>query len=640
MSETQFSPDQGEQLRLAERKRRVADNLARTLPSEETLATPFVDNILADGSIPLYILDKPIKVNIPPWTNFKSDTIVNLYIDNEVGFVSSLIVESSEQFNPVLEMEIPIRFFTSGSHQIFYVLDTPQGYTPRSYPLNVIVDKDAPQALLPATLPESYNNTITRENLDDSGGLIPLIIPGYFNMEVDDTVELYWLGYLGYNNVVQPKMPVYTVTEQDVADNKITINVPETVITGGGDGYARIYYYLTDRTGNRSGRSPDYTVFVVLSPAADNLKAPYIPLAVDSVINDEDTREPVYARIPVYDNILPGDRITLYWQEVPISPQFIVPIPVPAGDYVVDIPVPRATIWDIGSGTWEVDYLVQRGPAVATSPALTVTVDLDIPGPPDPDLDTNENEQLLPLTIFGNGSHSENALLPVDLGKGATASVPWYETPKEGEIIRVYWGGRNSTSFVDYTVTAADVAQTDKSPFIIDLPAEIVDQAADSAEWEATYELRNATNINPGMVTRVTVRMQAPGGPDGLGEVDFLGKNTRGWLIEGASSNPSTSVFIAIYDNMKIGDIATLHWVGNTNTNGSGEDLEDTRYEAEIMVAAQQLVNGITFSVPHSPYIKGIGYGSASAYYTINQLGFSFDSKKAILKVDMEVPGS
>ncbi|MEG0278808.1 MAG: hypothetical protein RR510_06825 [Morganella sp. (in: enterobacteria)] len=156
---------------------------------------------------------------------------------------------------------------------------------------------------------------------------------------------------------------------------------------------------------------------------------------------------------------------------------------------------------------------------------------------------------------------------------------------------------------------------------MVALPAGIVDVTPESPNWPVTYDLMNETNTNLGMTGYVNVHLVGAGGPDGLRPVDFLGKNSRGWLIEGELTNPLTSVLVRVYDNMFIGDNVTLHWVGNTKTNGEGNDITETEYTKSITVEQINLREGVKFVISHTPYIKGIGYGSAKAYYTVEQGG-------------------
>ena len=613
---------------------------ATSIDLVETLAKPDIKGLLEGGLLPVDLLNEKITVLIPAWPRVRDNDNVRVIMDEKDAiFVGTTTVSDADEVEFPVSVNVLSHYFTHGSHTLQYIVDAESGSQALSFPLSIVVDREAPTPSGSASLPDSYNNTIRREDLDQGEGLTPLNIPPYLRMEAGDTITVYWTGATGMG----ARLENYLVTDEDVTNNTITVDVPKDVVENGGEGAANVYYYIQDRAGNRSIRAPDFSVAVILNPAPSNLAAPYIPLA-DTPITDADTREPVKARIPKYTGILPGDIITLRWRGNNVS-TITLSSPIPSEAYVTDIVIPRSTIWASGSGTFEVDYVVTRGNVVLVSPSTSVEVDLEVPGPVDPDKDTDENEALLPLTVHGNVSEEDNKLLPQDLRQGAVALVPWYGnsnatpavTPVAGEIIRVYWGGRSSTTYVDYTVTPQDVADAPEN-FVIDLPASIVDVTPETPNWPVTYDLINKSNTNLGMTSYVNVHLIGAGGPDGLRPVVFLGKNARGWLIEGELTNPTTSVLVRSYDNMFVGDIVTLHWVGNTKTNGNGTDITATAYSKSVAVEQINIREGVTFAVPHSPYILGVGYGSVEAYYTIEQGGLSFESERDRVKVDMEGP--
>ncbi len=639
--------DQGKATRLAERKRIISDRKkgVNVAADPVPMAEPIVEGRAEDGLIPVDYLNDMISIDIPAWARIRDEDYVFVFLnDKDTGAMVGVMIDYSEDVEFPITLEAPARYFTQGRHQLNYVVESASGNSSLGTAIEIIIDREAPIPTGPASLPEEYNNTITREDLDNNNGVVPITIPGYLRMETGDSVRLTWLGYNGH-----PAFVNYLVEAADVTANSITIEVNDEVISSGGEGNAKLHYNITDRAGNISIRSPEAGISVILNPAPDNLLAPAVPLADDGVINDDDTREPVLARIPAYGNILPGDSITLLWRSLPLYPSVTVPNPVPSEAYVLDIPIPRAAIWQDGgvSGSREVAYKVTRGSVVATSETTTVTIDLTVPGPEDPDKNTAENEALLPLTVLGNASQQNNVLEPQDLHQGAVAMVPWYENPVVGEIIRVYWGGRSSTTFVDYSITEDDVASTD-TPFEIALDASIIDATAEFAAWPVTYDLINAISANLGQTTYVNVHLVGPGGADGLSIVQFLGKNDKGWLVEGDTVNPSTSVFVDRYDNMLVGDEVTLSWIGNSKTkpdkNETEEDMpntdiESTRYSGVVIVEQRHLRDGIIFPVPYPVYIEDIGYGSAKAEYTVVQAGISFLSESARIRVDLYTPG-
>ncbi len=497
----------------------------------------------------------------------------------------------------------------------------------------MIVDRDAPNPSGPAFIADEYENTITREEIISQGNKFPLLIPSYTRIDAGDTIRITWIG----GNSTASRLPGYIITEEDVNKDYISIDVPEQVIIDGGEGSAIIYYSLIDRAGNVSVRSPDHSISVIINPAAKFLTPARVPLAENGPITDAATRVPVTALIPKYTNILPGDVITLRWRNSPISPSLTVPNPLPLDAYVLEFVIPREKIWETKSGTWEVDYQVTRGKVVTTSDVNPVRVDLNIPGPEDPDKTTDVNENLAEATVVGNGVKETNKLLPGDLRKGAVVTVPYYETPVVDDTIRVYWGGRSSGEYIDYKVKKEDINES-KAAFNIEIDANTVDSTPENTAWEVTYDLINATNDNLGQTTYVDVHLAGPGGPDGLLAPDLLGRNARGWFVEGDQVNPSTSVLINAYENMAEGDVVTLHWIGNSKTNGQGEDIDSTKFSTSTTITKANLNKSVVMVIPYAPYIQGVIYGSARCYYSIGQLGYVFDSEVSSVKIDLKGP--
>ncbi|WP_345828514.1 hypothetical protein AAGR22_16110 [Erwinia sp. HDF1-3R] len=621
--------------RLEERKRKLqlsSDNKNKS--DEPILQAPTIEGILADGTIPVEFFQQSVELLVPAWGRVREGDMVHVFLnDNNTSFITTYIVDEPEEVDFPLKLQLPQRFLTFGKYKIQYMVEAASQYSSISFPLNVIVDRDAPAPSGPVSIADEYDNTITREDMISNGNKFPLLIPSYRLIEADDIVKLTWIGA----NSTAKRLPEYIITEEDVGKDFISIDVQETVIVDGGEGNAIIYYNLTDRAGNVSSRSPDHSISVIINPAAQFLTPARVPLAEQGPITDASTRAPVTALIPKYTNILPGDLITLRWRKGAITPSLTVPDPIPLNAYVLEFTIPREKIWETKSGKWELDYQVTRGRVVTTSDPNFIDVDLNIPGPEDPDKTTDVNENLSEVTVVGNGVKETNKLRPGDLRKGAIVTVPYYEKPTVDDTIRVYWGGRSSGEFIDYKVKADDI-NDNKTAFNIEVDAAIVDSTPENERWEVTYDLINATNDNLGLTTYVDAHLAGPGGPEGLVMPELLGRNGAGWLIEGAGVNPSTSVLIKAYENMSVGDIVTLHWIGNSKTNGKGEDIASTKFSTSVTIVNGTVNKSLQMVIPYAPYIMDIIYGSAKCYYSVEQLGYVFDSNIASVKLDLEGP--
>ncbi|MFU9137855.1 hypothetical protein [Erwinia tasmaniensis] len=621
--------------RLEERKRKLQSfkGLIRR-PTVPVLEAPVIEGLLADGTVPVDLFNQGLELQVPAWRRMDEGDAVFVYLDdNDSTFIASYVMGDPDETDFPIKLRLSERYLTFGPYKIQYVVEAASGASSLSFPLNVIVDRDAPSPSGPAFIADEYENTITREDIISLGNKFPVFIPSYTRIDAGDTIRVIWIG----GNSTAKRLPNYIVTKEDVNKDYITIDVPEQDIIDGGEGSAIIYYNLIDRAGNVSVRSPDYSISVIIHPAAKFLTQARVPLAENGPITDAATRTPVTALIPKYTNILPGDLITLRWRSTPILPSLLVPFPLPLDAYVLEFVIPREKIWETKSGTWEVDYQVTRGKIVTTSDVNPVIVDLNIPGPEDPDKTTDVNENLAEPIVVGNGVKETNKLRPGDLRRGAVVTVPYYETPVVDDTIRVYWGGRSSGVYIDFKVKIEDI-NASKAAFDIEIDSDIVDSTPENSAWEVTYDLINATNDNLGQTTYVDVHLAGPGGPDGLLAPDLLGRNARGWFIEGDLINPSTSVLINAYENMAEGDVVTLHWIGNSKTNGKGEDISSTKFSTTTTITKANLNKSLAMVIPYEPFIRDVVYGSARCYYSIGQLGYVFDSEVSSVKIDLEGP--
>lgn len=620
-------------------KRHKYSKKTEQILSEEKLAKPpQVVGRLEDGLVPLEFVLNSLIIRIPVWSSLEGGEIVNVFLDDFYSEPVATVVIPDETGYLIFpyQINIPEIYFSHKRYLVLYQIVTESGDKYHSEPTVIIIDRIPPVPSGPISLPAEMNNTITNEVIDEYPAGVPFIIPKYLGMAAGDSVSVALLSANGGTYLV----PRHFISKEDVANGIIVIKVNKSIIEKCEEGLVTTTYSLYDRAGNMSAQAPYFTVMLALQPEAILNEPPDIPLA-DPVITDDDAREPVIVRIPKYINMMQNDFITLYWGGQIVYPNAVVVMPLPDKHYFIEIAVPRATIWR----AWEnnkkhaqVHFSVKRGNVIKLSPAKTVAIDLDTPGPIDPNKDTNQNESLLPMDVIGNRSGLTNRLRPEDVAQGAMAYVPAYLPRKAGEVISIYWGIAVSEGIASYTVTEEDVSDQRKTRFRIPIPSKVVDATPDSQAWPVRYELSNATNISISLSTLLDVQLTRPGGPDGLKEAEPLNLSKYGWMTEENGALPYATVHIDAYENMKMGDVITLHWVGYNAIEGVGQEIELTRYSKELQVQKDYLKQGVDVDIPFSPYIEGIGYGSVLIYYIVTQRGSSYASPETIVNVDLLGP--
>lgn len=302
---------------------------------------------------------------------------------------------------PIDSDEFPLEFVlpaehteVQGSYELRVSVD--YGGNPEDTDALIInIDTTAPipngVVILP---PDVERDGITKPYLD-ANGFVRVVIPSYGSSRIGDVIEARY-----GNSLTSAK--VFGTFER--VDNVTPIAFELTADDiGSVEGEHTIFYYLTDRSGNRSGHSEFKEVEVVLTDPPQGLLPPDIPQAADDI----DLAD-AYAGVGVgiaaeYTNHLSGDQLVVTWDG-----ELQAPVTIPGFPFHVTLPYRVISRTGEGPKTSVVSYQILRGGKLypvppAPAPSTDVEVDLQKPGPDQPDPDNPEpvNPNLLPVVVRG-----------------------------------------------------------------------------------------------------------------------------------------------------------------------------------------------------------------------------------------------
>lgn len=620
------------EVRVLHRKKRLA-RFNANLRLDQTMTAPTVSNLIApDNLVPSTAELSGLEVSIPEWDRIRPDDIVSLMWEGTKVDVSQTVADPDNQQFPIT-LKLPSDFLkTNGTHKLGYYVIATSGAEALSFTIDVKVDLDPPnQGNTPDALifpTEVVNNGLTLEYLTANDGRVIATVPAYKMMEAGQTVYPVW-GNLNLPSVV--------VTEEDVNAGQVSVAIQGDAVMAAGEGAIESHYRLTSRAGYDGLDSESSVVSVILTPVPANLKAPKVPFADDGLIDLPDADKGVTIEISEYSNAINGDSIIAKWGNTSLPV-----VSVTAGNFPIEIDVPRRTIMAEGSGSISVMYQVIRKDRTYDSPPIKVTVDVDHVGPDNPDDDNPVNEALLPPTIKGS-TEETNALEPADAGKVAHVTVPFYDNAKLGEVITVSWGENSQAKLLTaHTVVQADLDNKSFPDF--EVPADVVSATPNDPEWPVFYTLSRAVEpANPVRSPSQLVNVYLTG-PSNLGQPVLPDVNDRGWLLLANVEN-GANVLVPVYENMESGDSVTIMWQAFSTTNAAaGTEIEDSAYTASKTVGAPELAAGVAFVIPYEGYIDAIAaaspyaQGSAQVKYTVSQSGHEFASEAIVVPVDLGIP--
>ncbi|MCU1719011.1 hypothetical protein [Pseudomonas sp. 5P_3.1_Bac2] len=596
------------------------------------LAAPEVPQALApDNLLPKEVLLSGLQVLIQEWERpLPLDTLYIYWNDAEIHKVT---IEEIEKFPYTLTIK-PEQLISDGTFPLNYKVIADSGTSSESAVVNIKIDHTPPnQNNVPPALvfdAQVISEGLTLEYLAANGDQVIATVPEYVQMQAGEVVHAFWAEI--------PLTPV-TLTDTEVAAKKVPVVITGDVVRQAGEGSQIADYYLTSRAGFDGLPSVAIDINVLLTPTPSGLKAPKVPLAEDDAgIDLQDANMGVVVQIEKYQNAGATDLVVAQWGTTKLSPALVFP-----EDFPILVSVPRSTVIAEGSGQVEVSYVVSRAGLNFDSPPITVKVDIETVGPIDPDPSTPENEALKPPTLLSSTQHT-NELTPEDLGQDATVQVPFYKEAKAEDLVTLYWGAPPGKLAGSFAVTAEQVTAQVFEPS--KLLATTISGTPDDPAWPLYYSLSlpdKPGNAVSSPAASINIHMSTPGGPGGLLAATFPDASENGWLLPEQVEN-GANLLVAVYENMKAGDIVTLDWLAFSSTNAAeGTDISETQFNTSKTVGQPELAAGVSFIVPYE-FIQPIAevsptqQGSGRAVYTVTQGGTETAAPQAIVKIELGHP--
>ena len=396
-----------------------------------------------------------------------------------------------------------------GPHELSYVLNfggNPSDVTP----LAINIDTTPPVAFGKATVPpEVERDGITKKYLEDNGFVL-ITIPNYGSKKLGDVVECYFGSSLPTPTLVGE------LTITDVAA-PITFELTPALV-GNEEGLRSIFYYLSDRKGNRN--TPQYytELNVTLTDPPEGLLEPSIPLfdddAAPKLVDLADAQAPLGVGILAeYTNYLADiDELEVTFDGIVQPAQKINAFP-----FYVNIPYRDVFNGDLDAKKVAVSYRIKRHnlryPLGTAAPAKDVDVDLRRPG--DGDGGENPDPDLALVTVQGTGGNGPNILTADDSVGNVRVTVAVFAGVKDGDILTLIWKG------VELTAAQGGVIEldgTETGSLTFDVLWDVVEAGGNGNPLLVTYKITNPdindnevhslprnvdVNIRPGVVPEV-----------------------------------------------------------------------------------------------------------------------------------------
>ncbi|CAI8828451.1 hypothetical protein [Pseudomonas sp. IT-P395] len=457
----------------------------------------------------------PLKVQIPRFAEADDPNDVQGFLElmwdgtnirsTRVPFTTPVDVSTTE-----FDLVLPEGYTSApGPHELSYVLNfggNPSDVTP----LEINIDTTPPVAFGRATVPpEVERDGITKKYLDDNGFVL-ITIPNYGSKKLGDFVECYFGSSLPTPTLVGE----LTITDPTAA---ITFELTPALV-GTEEGLRSVFYYLSDRKGNRN--TPQYytELNVTLTDPPEGLLEPSIPLfdddAAPKLVDLADAQAPLGVGILAeYTNYLEGiDQLEVTYDGIVQPAQTINTFP-----FYVNIPYRDVFNGDLDAKKVAVSYRIKRHnlrfPLGTAAPAKDVDVDLRRPG--DGDGGENPDPNLALVTVQGTGGNGPNILTADDSVDNVAVTVAVFAGVKDKDIMTLIWKGVEVTQ-AQGGVIELDGTETGNLTF--DVLWEVVDAGGNGKPLPVTYKITNPdindnevrslprdvdVNIRPGVVPEI-----------------------------------------------------------------------------------------------------------------------------------------
>jgi hypothetical protein len=411
---------------------------------------------------------------------------------------------------------------SSGPHDLSYVLDF-GGNKSEVTPLRIHIDTTPPVPSGKATVPaEVERDGITKKYLDDNGFVL-VTVPTYGSKKLGDLVECY------FGTSLPNATPVGTMIITDPAA-LITFELTAAMV-GTEEGLKSIFYYISDRKGNRSTTLYYTELNVSLTEPPEGLIAPSIPLfdddAAPKLVDLADAQAPLGVGIlDEYKNYLADvDELEVTFDGVLQPAQKINAFP-----FYVNIPYRDVFNGNLGEKKVAVSYRIKRHslyfPLGTTPPSKEVDVDLRRPG--DGDGGENPDPTLAYAIVQGAATTAENTLREVDKDQDVTVTVPVFVGVKDKDVVALIWKGVEVTE-AQGGVKVLDGTETGN--LVFNVLWEVADAGGNGMPLLVSYKITNP-DINKNEVRSRPTEVDVLIRPAVVPEVKFqhLDPNYVDWL--------------------------------------------------------------------------------------------------------------
>lgn len=430
----------------------------------------------------------PLKVQIPRFAEADDPNGVQGFLDlmwdgTSIPSTRVRFTTPVDSGTTVFDLVLPEGYTSSsGPHELSYVLNF-GGNPSEVTPLPINIDTTPPVAFGEAVVPpEVDRDGITKKYLDDNGFVL-VTIPNYGSKKLGDVVECFFGSSLPTPTLIG------TVTITDVSA-PITFQLTAQLV-GTEEGRRSIFYYLSDRKGNRN--TPQYykELNVSLTDPPEGLIAPSIPLFDDDAapkkVDFADALAPLGVGILAeYTNYLADvDELEVTFDGAVQPAQKINAFP-----FYVSIPYRDVFNSNLGEKTVSVSYQIKRHnlrfPLGTSAPLKDVDVDLRRPG--DGDGGENPDPNLALVTVQGAVSSAPNILREEDKDQNVTVTVAVFSGVKNKDIMTLIWKG------VEVTLAQGGVIEldgTETGTLTFDVEWAVVDAGGNGNPLPVTYKITN-----------------------------------------------------------------------------------------------------------------------------------------------------
>ncbi|WP_228759377.1 hypothetical protein [Pseudomonas neuropathica] len=612
---------------------------AAALPPKLHPDNPLLDDEADDSPNQLHSSFQgfPLKVQIPRFAEANDPNDVQGYLElmwNGTSIRSTRLPFTTPVDSATTEFDLVLpQGYTSasGPHELSYVLNfggNPSAVTP----LEINIDTTAPVAFGKATVPpEVERDGITKQYLDDNGFVL-ITIPNYGSKKLGDFVECYFGSSLPTPTLVGE----LTITDVTVP---ITFQLTPALV-GNDEGLRSIFYYLSDRKGNRN--TPQYytELNVTLTDPPAGLVEPSIPLfdddATPKLVDLADAQAPLGVGILAeYTNYLADiDELEVTFDGIVQPAQKINTFP-----FYVNIPYRDVFNGNLDVKKVAVSYRIKRHnlryPLGTAAPAKDVDVDLRRPG--DGDGGENPDPALALVTVQGKGGNGPNILTVADAIGTVDVTVAVFAGVKDGDIITLIWKGKELTA-AQGGVIELDGTETGNLTFDVEWGA--VESGGNGMPLLVTYKITNP-DINDNEVHSLPRNVDVTIRPGVVPEIKFqhLDPDFTNWFNCGSlRSDPvlvkCAEVLISPGEPQLAGQALEFIYQGYTDSAGTSKKA-DTEEKVTYTPTLQEANAGFIVKIP---YQKILATESAwgDITYTAMIDGSVVPSQRHLVRVHMK----